>query len=290
MRNRTRWGAASIALLLVFLFHDPRCATLFGKDPKLTPEEVVSKHLESLGKPEAVQKVRSRVINGTATATIQVGGAGMISGKASILSSGSQTRIGMAFPMRDYPGEQFAFDGNRVTAGTIQPGVRSALTSFVYQNDALLKEGIVGGVLATAWPLLALPVRQPRLSYGGLQKVEGKACHTLRYKPRKGGMDVEVVLYFEPETFRHVRTESRLTVGAQMASNINESARQQERRFKLVEEYSDFREEDGLMLPHTYRLQFTGDTQERTLLSTWVLTLDQFVHNQDIQPSYFNLQ
>ena len=90
--------------------------------------------------------------------------------------------------------------------------------------------------------------------------------------------------------FRHVRTESRLTVGAQMASNINESARQQERRFKLVEEYSDFREEDGLMLPHTYRLQFTGDTQERTLLSTWVLTLDQFVHNQDIQPSYFNLQ
>ncbi len=290
MKNRTLVRMPGFTPVLLVLLLGPGIARLPGKDPKLTPEELVSKHLESLGKPEAIQKVRSRIINGAASASIQVGGAGLVSGKASILSTGPQTRIGMAFPVRDYPGEQFAFDGNRVTAGTIQPGVRSALTAFVYQNDALLKEGIIGGVLTTGWPLLSLPVRQPRLSYGGLQKVEGKSYQTLRYKPHKGAMDVEVVLYFEPETFRHVRTESKLIIGAQMVSNINESARQQERRFKLVEEYSDFKEEDGLMLPHTYRLQFTGDTQDRTLLSTWVLTLEQFIHNQEIQPSYFNLQ
>jgi len=37
-----------------------------------------------------------------------------------------------------------------------------------------LREGLLGGVLSAAWPLLRLAQQNPKLEYRGLKKMEGR--------------------------------------------------------------------------------------------------------------------
>ena len=51
----------------------------------------------------------------------------------------------------DYPGEEMAFDGEKVCLSHMQPGVYSALGQFLLQFDEIIREGIFGGVLCSGW-------------------------------------------------------------------------------------------------------------------------------------------
>ena len=255
---------------------------LQSKDPKLTPEELVNRHIRSIGTVEAIQKVQNRALNGTVVATTKLGRAGTMSGKASILSKGPKTRLGIVIDVPDYPSEQFTFDGNRTAAGSMRPEVHAPLSEFVHLNGILMREGLIGGVLTTAWPLLDLANRKPLLSYGGLKKVDGKQYETLKYKPNKGAMAANVTLFFDPETFRHVRTQygvenaggtGTITPGGGGGQTASLT------RVQVVEEFGDFKEKDGLQLPHSYTIRYSGDTAGGTLLATWTVTVTALDHN-----------
>ena len=58
---------------------------------------------------------------------------------------------------------------------------------------------------------------------------------------------------------------------------------QRESRFKLVEEFSDFRPEGGLTLPHTYSLQFTVFQLNNSLALGLTITLDKFTFDYPIE-------
>jgi hypothetical protein len=183
-----------------------------------------------------------------------------------------------------------AYDGNRVTVGQVRPGQRSNLSGFVYQYDMLLKEGLLGGTTTTAWALLSTSERQPKLNYSGLKKYEGRQLHELKYRAKKGGSDLNVSLYFDPETFRHVNTQIRLIQPAIMASNPADSAGQRDTIYTIVEHFGDFKEVDSLNLPHAYKIVLTIEGQRQTILYEWNLTFDQAAHNQEFDPSLFTTQ
>ena len=251
-----------------------------SKDPKLTPEELVNRHVQSIGPAEAIQKVQNRALNSTVVATTTFARAGSMPGKASILSKGPKTRIGISIDFPDYPSEQFTFDGSRTVAGSSLHGVNAPLGDFIHLNGVLMREGLVGGVLTTAWPLLDLQARTPLLSYDGLKKVDGKQYHALKYKPNKGAMAANVTLFFEPETFRHVRTQygTESTGGTgQVGPGVGVTASLT--RIQVIEEFGDFKEKDGLQLPHAYTIRYSGDGSGRTLLAKWVFTVTQLDHN-----------
>src|SRR6058998_2502589 len=105
MLRRTQFSLMAVMLALLGLPQPAR-----SKDPKLKPEELVARHLQSLGSAEALAKVQSRALNGTVVTTTQFGRAGSMPGKASVLSKGPQIRFGIVIETPDYPGEQFAFD------------------------------------------------------------------------------------------------------------------------------------------------------------------------------------
>ena len=269
--------------------------TLQSKDPKLTPEELVNRHVQSIGSTEVIQKVQSRAINGTMVATTKLGRAGTMAGRASILSKGPKTRVSLIMDVPDYPSEQFTFDGNRTAGGSLRPELHAPLSEFVHLNGVLMREGLIGGVLTTAWPLLDLPNRKPLLSYGGLKKVDGKEYHTLKYKPNKGAMAANVTLFFDPETFRHVRSQygvensggtGSITPGGAGGGQAPGLARVQ-----LIEEFGDFKEKDGLQLPHSYTIRFSGDTGSGTLLATWTVTVTALDHNNPtIEDKHFAIR
>jgi len=253
---------------------------------KLKPEDVVAKHLESLGSAEARGAVKSRVMQGTVLATVRIGGGGQLRGGAVMASQGPMSLIGLIFGTQDYGNEKMAFDGNELTLGELRPGTRTRFGGFVLTHDILFKEGLIGGTLSSAWPLLDLANRNPKLRYAGTKKLDGRQTHVLEYEPRRGG-NLDIKLFFDADTFQHVRTEYQQEFHAPTVSRPEIAAAQQGTRLKFTEDFSDYRKEGGLMLPHTYKMQLTFESERNPLLQDWVVSLSQFVFNKELDLKQF---
>jgi hypothetical protein len=260
---------------------------LIAKDAKLKAEDVLEGHLASIGTPEARAAVQNQIVAGTVQMVSHLGSGGQLSGKITILSEGRKLRHDMNFGAVNYAGEQFSFDGDKAYVGQVRPGERTILSEFVYGHDVMLKEGLLGGTLSNAWPLLDLKARQAKLNYNGLKTIDGKQLHEVQYQPKKGGGDVQAYLYFDSENFRHVRTRYRLVQAAAAAATIGESAALQETVYTLVEEFESFQEINGLTFPQIYKLKFTIEGPNRTIMIDWNGSFSQIMQNQKIDPQYF---
>jgi hypothetical protein len=265
-------------------------STVSARGQKLKVEEVVAKHLGSIGSAEARASIKSRLASGTAEVVFRLGGQGTLAGKGQMLSEGRKVRLALTFSAIDYPGEQIVFDGEKVNVGQVRPGQRSPFSAFLYGHDVIAREGLLGGVLSTAWPLLDLVARQPRLDYSGLKKIEGRQLHEVKYRAKKGPGDLQVTLYFDPETFRHVRTQYRLVRPAAMASSPTESPSQQDTIYTLSEVFDNFQEAEGLTLPLSFRLDLTIEGQNATIMTHWSFAVTEIAHNQQVDPKSFTIR
>ena len=195
----------------------------------------------------------------------------------------------MQFRTPDYTGEDVAFDGNKAAAGLLPQGRRSAFSLFLTQQPMPLKEGLIGGVLSTAWPLLRMEQLQPKLEYRGLKKIDGRQLHELGYRPRKGSTDLKTFLYFDAETFRHVRTRYQFEIAATIATREAPNSNP-ESYFTLTEEFDDFRTLEGLTLPHKYRLQHSTEGRGGSTLQDWTVTFDRIEHNAKLDDQLFTIK
>jgi hypothetical protein len=255
-------------------------------DEKMTAEEVVAKHLESIGSAEERASVKSRVIVGVSRYVRRGPGGGSTEGRAVLASENEKNMIGMKFGVPGYDIESVAFDGKDLTVGYIAPGVRSPLEQFFRNHESTFKHGLLGGALSSAWSLLSLDDKKAKLKYSGVKKIEGTSLHQMKYQPRKGS-DLEVTLFFEADSFRHVRTEYSRVVSANIGpGGVDSSAAQRETRYKFVETFADFRKEGNLTLPHDYRIRLEISSI-RAIDDEWNLTLTDFIFNQTINPTDF---
>lgn len=83
------------------------------------------------------------------------------------------------------------------------------------------------------------------------------------------------MLFFELETFHHIRTEYRLhTVRDQYDL--------------LSEDFADFKEVDGMMLPQRYTISFSSEGGGRSaFLAHWIFDAKQWIHNGQIDSLIF---
>lgn len=266
-------------------------------DDKLTPADLVAKHLESLGSSEARARVQGTRIKGTAEVAVKQCGEGQVMGEVLLGSQGKMNLIDMKFDTPAYPYEHLRFDGKSFAASQVRPGARTCLAQFFVNNDSVFKEGLVGGVLTESWPLLNLEDRKPKLEYAGLKKVGDVELHALKYNPRKGS-DVKIVLYFEPDTFRHVRTDYSRVIhaseqrrisggGGALPPDFNQQA--SSARIEAREEFSDFKEEAGLQLPHTYSFHLSIQSEVRPAVVDWIFNLQEFSFDSPLDASEFKL-
>jgi hypothetical protein len=263
-------------------------------DSKLTPAEVVAKHLESIGSSEARARIRGTRIKGDATVSVKLCGEGRVTGQVVMASQGLINFISMKFDTPEYPFELLYYDGRNFGASLFKPGARTCLAQFFIANDVIFKEGLAGGALSESWPLLSLQERNPRLEYSGLKKIGGKELHTLRYSPRKNGGDMKIVLFFEPDTFRHVRTEYTRVIYATEQRRIPggggalpgaSSQQASNARFDAYEEFSDFKEEAGLNLPHSYNFHLSIQSEVRPAVVDWMFNLTGFAFDVPLDPA-----
>jgi hypothetical protein len=276
----------------------------------LKPEDLVARHLDSLGTPAARAAVKSRVVQGTARFKILVGGGNQVEGRGAVVSEEHKVNLMLKFNT-DYRGEQFISDGDKsYIAATTADHRRTAFGEFVKSQTLLLQEGLLGGALSTNWSLLSLEHSRPHLSYGGMKKVDGRQLMDLSYQSRKSS-DVEIHLYFDPETYRHVMTVYTLTAatgfgtsvpslsdqaGLTTSSNLpggdpTQSSKQREIRYTLEERFSDFAATDGITLPSHYNIHFTQELQNgNTSVYEWDMTTNEVSNNMTLDPKNFQVK
>jgi hypothetical protein len=264
-------------------------SVVVAQEKKLPIEELLSRHLEAVGDASARGAVKNRFAAGTVKFVGRIGATAHMEGSVGIVSLSPKIRYSVKFPAAQYPGEQLAYDGKSVEVGSLPAGRRSPLSLFIQQQELPLKDGLLGGVLSTSWPLLKDPV-PARLEYKGMKKVDGRPLHVLGYRQQKGSPDLKVTLFFDPETFRHIRTDYEFRIGARMGVGPNQSTLIQESIYLLSENFDDFRLVDGLMLPHSYKLQLSVQASASAVLLDWNLSLDKIAHNQQIEDNVFTLK
>jgi hypothetical protein len=255
---------------------------------KMKPEEVVARHLESIGSAKARTAIITRIVSGTSQVIFRTTPSGQAVGKAVLASEGSKSLVAMSFPSPVYPREQLGFNGSSFMAAFATPGTRSVLGNFLMNNDVIVKQGLMGGSLSSAWPLLDLNNRHAQLDYIGTRKIDDRLLHEMKYAPR-GNSDLKITLFFDQETFRHVRTEYERVIPAPMGKVEYSNVQEREGRYKMVEEFSLFKPEGGLNLPHIYTIKLSVDTVNGTFLAEWTIKLTQFDFNQKIDQSAFSV-
>ena len=283
----------SCALLAFTLF-----STVHAKpDNKLTPAEVIAKHLESIGSAEARARMRGTQIKGSASVTVRLCGEGQVDGTVLIGSTGKMNLIDMNFDTAGYPRELLRFDGKSLHVSQFRPGARTCLGQFFLSHDDVFKEGLVGGTLSEAWPLLNVEEKNPKLEYSGLKKVGDTQLHAIKYTPRKGS-DLKIVLFFEPETFRHVRTEYQRVIYSAEQRKIGSAPGQlpsasaqsaPAARIEAYEVFTDFKEEAGLNLPHTYKFHLSIQSEVKPAVVDWNFNLTDFTFNAPLDPAAFTI-
>jgi len=255
---------------------------------KITAEELVAKHLDSIGTAQARDAIKTRIIAGNSAVIFRTEPKGQAAGRAVLASEGPRNLIGMSFPSPVYPREQLGYNGDSFMAAFVTPGVRSMLGTFLMTHSQIFRQGLMGGTLSSAWPLLDLNGRNPRLESSGQKKVDNRILHELKYLAR-GGSDLQVKLFFDQETLHHVRTEYERVIAAPTGDRAYANIEEREIRYKMVEEFSDFKNEAGLTLPHTYKIKLLVDSKAGTFLADWEIRLTHFRFNEPIDPQSFSI-
>ena len=265
---------------------------------KITVDELISKHLDSMGTAHARATAGSRLVAGTTHVTFRSRGVAQADGGAVLASDGPRSMVTMKFESSQYPYEKIGFDGNKVTAYQLHPGDYSRLGSFVRGTPEIFKEGLLGGTLSSAWPFLGYPDRKLRVEIAGTRKVNNRPAYEVKYAVR-GGSDLTITLFFDVETFQHVRTVYKKALPAQMnraalgtqsgVDRVGEaSASQFSTSFELTEDFSDFKTEGELALPHTYKISFE-QVGSSTQTSEWVMTLVKFAFHSRLDAADFDV-
>jgi hypothetical protein len=282
---------------------------------EMTPEQLVAEHLKSIGKPEAISGIRSRVLSGISMVQFIQGGKGGQKGEFAMASDSRKLGILMKYSAAEYSQEHFTFDGDKVTVSYISPGQRSPLADFIYRYNGPVKEGLLGGILSVGWPLLDLKAKQATLRLHEAT-IDGKKLYEVEYLPKKSFGDAKVKLYFDCETYRHVRTEYAVRVRndtsalpsvktgtprddiSRNQTTVSERERkatvmdnQADSIYKLVEKFEDFQQVGGLMLPFTYSLDYSVEGSGATFIARWVNKSNgQFTNNAQIGAEFFQAQ
>jgi hypothetical protein len=243
MLRRLPLSLVSLSMAALALAADP------PKEAKLTADDVVARHVASIGTAEAQSAAGGRVVKGPVQYVRKpvtndesdpfAGRTTNITVPMTLASGGARYFIDIQYGGKDYPFDRIVYDGNKVkNARLFAPGNYTVIAGLLKDNDWLLKSGLLGGPLTTAWILLSPGERFEKLDYAGIKKGAGKPGHRLNARLR-GDSEHEIAFYFDPETFQLFRTEIWIGPNA---------------RRKLEQDFSDYKTVHDLSLPHSWTM------------------------------------
>lgn len=254
---------------------------------KMTADELIKKHLASIGTPEAIAAAKTRIFVGQGVLTSKLGYNGRLVGPAQFVSSEDKTLLAIVFNSNEYPYEKLAFDGKDMTFGRPN-GKLTRLSEFVKAQTAIVKQGLFGGVLSASWPL-ASSSRKAKIEFAGTETIDNKPLFKLRVRPAGSG-DVTVSLYFDQDTFHHIMSVYQYTIQPHMISSdstVNPSAKAS--YYTLSERFSEFKKVGDLVLPLGYTIDISNQLADGTEQLSWTMRFTQAFYNEPLDATAFKV-
>ena len=279
-----------MSLLTVSLFIAQSETSYAGSgEEEMTAEKLVEAHVKSIGSPALLAKINSRTFFGSADVNLILGMNGKLKGTSMFVSQGRNLAIILKLPDITYPGEYFAYDGKEVTVGHMSPGQKSPIAEFIFRFSKIMKAGFLGGTLSAAWPLLDIKNQNVEMKYRKT-KIDGQELHEILYQPREGFGDMKIRMYFDPTTFRHVRTEYKVQTrdDRSFKTDADDNPKsalgpigevRPDSYYTLVEKFGGFRKIGGMMFPNHYILEYSLEGSGVSFIGNYTLNVDNWSFN-----------
>jgi len=282
-RIPTRSALCVCTIILIF------ASGAIGQDKNLTVQEIFQRHLKSFGTADDVGQSANRLAVGTSDFRI-ISASTHGTGTAQFASDGKNLALLSTYDLRDYRLDRIGLFSDKVTIPFMYQGHRSPLGTFLTNFDQTLSGKIFGGSIFSTWLGYSPGSELARFSVDGKKKLNGKDAWVVKYSPPGGlGNGSYIKLYFDAETFRHIRTEyrqkehdsgfngtgdPRSSIGSEpggldtsMASNAS----------TLTEDFDDFSADAaGIVLPHGYSISLEMDTYRGTFKYAWKYHISEY--------------
>jgi len=167
--------------------------------------------------------------------------------------------------------EHIVRDGKKTSVAQTRPGRWSRFGLFVKVHNEILTEGLFGGTLSAAWPLIDLEKSGARLEDRGIKKLDGRDLRRVDYIPKQM-TDLDIQLYFEPDTFRHVQTTYLL---------------HEQPLDRIDERFANFVPVEGLMLPTRWTIELQNRAGQ---IARFEITQQKAAQNTTLDAGTFDVR
>lgn len=285
MLKETRFLLINLCLIILAL------GVSIIKADELKADEIVAKHLDSIGSKEKRDAVKNRLAAAKSEFVSKIP-YGRLFGKALIVSEAPNLFFVSSFNSQNYPFEKIGFFDKKVSIPFVTAGNRSPLGGFLLDNNKIVSERLFTGSISAAWSLLDPANLKGKINAAGKKKLDGRETYVLEYIPKGvGSSDFSIKLFFDAETFRHVRSEYLYKIPARdVKSGILGTGLDNGRRQLLIETFGDYKEANGLILPHSYKIYLLLDASNGTNEYEWNLTIAQYLFNQKLDAGFFSFE
>ena len=270
----------------IFVLCALACLVQAAFSQKVEVKDVISKHLASVVSPNRKVELANLTAVGGAGFTQPGNRQRQYDGKVVLASDGRKLAFAMTFPLDAYNVEQIVFDSKKLNVAFVRPGARSALGDYLFRNEEIVKEGLFGGVLSTVWTFRNPNEKKGSLGFEGTKKLDGREAYVISYTS-KGGSGMSIKMFFDVETGRHVRSQYRHVMSAVQGPTPETSAGQSDTIEEMVEQFSDFKTENGITLPRIYTIRYSVTQGAIAREYLYALTFDTFYYDQKLDPATF---
>lgn len=262
-----------------------------GQDkPKLKSEDILAKHVTSIGTTDAITAGMNRKFEGSAQVRNVRLAQSLVRGGSFLASARDKQILVMAFQVlanQDYAGERVAYDGKVVTIPFVSASQRSAVGSFIFAYPEILKHHMFGGTLFSSWALNDPDKHLAKFELQGTEKIADVDTYKVKVVP-KGGTALNIRMFFDATSYRHLRTEYKYTATA--ATLTVDEGRATETRYTLIEDFSNYKTINELSLPTTYKVTMRVDTARQGMEFEWLINLARFAFDKTNEPEIFRPQ
>jgi hypothetical protein len=251
----------------------------------LTSDQIFEKHLESIGSKEKRGTLNTLIAAGLGefeSRRPQMKGGG----KAVVVSDPTNLYYMMSLNSNDYPFEKVGMFGNKISLPFISAGTRSLLGSFLNEHPKVLSDSLFCGSMSLRWITDVAGNRKTKMKSAGLKKVDGRQLRVVDVQSTKGPDDFKIRLYFDAENYRHVRSEYRREIQVERIV-FGQQNQQASSRLDLTEEFSDFKEVEGLTLPYHYKVTFASNSNAQMHENSWSIKVVSYYINPKLAADFF---
>lgn len=268
-----------LALLAVIVF------TAVVPAQNLTAEQVLSKHLAAIGSPANLQSLTTLFAAGRSEFESRMpivrGG-----GKVVVISDAENLYFLMSLNSKDYPFEKIGMFRDNVNLPFVTAGNRSTLGAFLAEHSRILTDSLFCGSMSLRWITNVASNSKLKMTSAGQKQVSNRQTYAIDVLMGATTGEFKVRLFFDAETFRHIRTEYKRVVPVRQLTfgRQNELA---DASVDLIEEFSDFKDVEGLMLPFDYKATLVSNSGTQTFTNSWRIKVVNYYLNQKLADDFF---